>query len=219
MYESIYRQARERVTEIAAGLDERELGLTVAACPEWTVRDVLAHVVGVAADVVNGEMAGRPGPEWTARQVAQRRDRTVAELVAEWDRYAEGAEAVLAAGPPLPLLAHDLVQHEGDLLGALGRGRPPRTAWEPMLDNVLTGLGKRPDLPGALTVLLDGRRRQVGDGVPLAELDVDGYDLYRAVFGRRSRAQMAGWAWLGEAGPFLDLIAVFPPRADDLVEA
>ncbi|WP_253671323.1 maleylpyruvate isomerase family mycothiol-dependent enzyme [Streptoalloteichus tenebrarius] len=218
MYESIYRQARERVTEIARGLGDDELGRTVPACPEWTVREMLAHVVGVAADVVNQRMDGAPGPEWTVRQVEERRDRSVAEDLAEWAGYAERAEATLAANPRIPLLAHDLVQHEGDLLGALGRGRPPREAWSPLLDNTLAGLARRPELPGALVLATTDGRRVVGAGDPVAELEVDGYELYRAVFGRRSRAQMAAWAWSGDPAAFLDLIPVFPPREDDLVE-
>jgi hypothetical protein len=49
-----YADARRRLTDLLVGLDEAALMGPVPACPAWTVRDVLAHVTGVAADVGSG---------------------------------------------------------------------------------------------------------------------------------------------------------------------
>jgi hypothetical protein len=47
---------------------------------------------------------------------------------------------------------------------------------------------------------------------------VDGYELLRAVLGRRSRAQVEAWPWTAEPGAHLDLLFVFDPRDTALVE-
>ena len=52
------REVADRYTAIAEGLDARVAGCTTAAwgvstpCPEWTVRDILEHVVGVHRSVL-----------------------------------------------------------------------------------------------------------------------------------------------------------------------
>ena len=46
-----------------------------AACPEWRVKDVYAHLAGLCADVVEGRIDGAGIDEWTGRQVEARKDR------------------------------------------------------------------------------------------------------------------------------------------------
>jgi uncharacterized protein (TIGR03083 family) len=53
-------------------------------CEGWRVRDVVAHVVGNAADISSGNTAEAGSPGYNARQVAERKDRTPAELLEEW---------------------------------------------------------------------------------------------------------------------------------------
>jgi uncharacterized protein (TIGR03083 family) len=114
----------------------------VPACPGWTVRDVLAHVTGVAADTVRGRyFAGaadawrdarlaRARDAWTADQVAAGRGRPVAALVAEWTARAAQLEPMLAGTAPLPAGSPgwlrsapvaDLAVHLHDVRGALAR--------------------------------------------------------------------------------------------------
>lgn len=68
---------RERVTALARELTPDHEAVPVPACPGWTAHDVLAHLAGVAADATSGNLAGAPGPAWTAAQVDARRDRSV----------------------------------------------------------------------------------------------------------------------------------------------
>ncbi len=49
------------------------------------------------------------------------------------------------------------------------------------------------------------------DGVPD---DVDDYELFRAVFSRRSRSQMQAWG-LSRSPEQLDGLCIFGPREDD----
>jgi uncharacterized protein (TIGR03083 family) len=52
-------------------------------CEGWAVCDVAAHVVGSIADVVSGQLDGLGSPEVTAREVAERKGRSAAELAQE----------------------------------------------------------------------------------------------------------------------------------------
>jgi hypothetical protein len=49
-----YRSVRERMLSMAEAADRTTPVLT---CPGWTVHELLAHVTGVAADVLAGNVA------------------------------------------------------------------------------------------------------------------------------------------------------------------
>ena len=92
----IYQEARERISELVTGLDAMELSSAVAACPGWSVRDVVAHVAAVADDWADGRLSGPPTDEETAAQIARFERHDVAEILAAWtdaatrlDRMAE----------------------------------------------------------------------------------------------------------------------------------
>src|SRR5580693_8654208 len=66
-------------------------------CEGWAVRDVAAHVVGSIADVVSGQLEGLGSPEATAREVAERKGRSPAELVEELGAVTKLAADIAAA--------------------------------------------------------------------------------------------------------------------------
>ncbi|MDX8051954.1 maleylpyruvate isomerase N-terminal domain-containing protein [Lentzea sp. BCCO 10_0798] len=203
MFEEIYREARQRVVGLTMGLSAGELGRTVPACPEWTVHQVVAHLSGAASDLVSGRMEGAPSDEWTARHVAERENVPVEELLEEWNVAGDK----IGEMPRIPFqLAMDTITHEADLRAALGRERLPDTVWQPtlvwMTPRRLTGVTVKTEFG------------DLGDG-PIT-LEVEGYELWRAFFGRRSRRQMESWNWSGPAP--IDAIPFFPPRESDLVE-
>jgi Mycothiol maleylpyruvate isomerase N-terminal domain len=47
----IYELKRRELVELLRSLSTDELAITVPATPVWSVRDVLSHVVGIAADL------------------------------------------------------------------------------------------------------------------------------------------------------------------------
>src|SRR5207245_258980 len=102
--------------------------VVVPACPEWTVHDVIAHLAGVCADIINGNLAGVATESWTAAQVDARRAHTVEQIIAEWSEVAPQVEAMADHFPGRagPQLVFDLTTHEHDLRGALGRPDAPR---------------------------------------------------------------------------------------------
>jgi hypothetical protein len=81
----LYRESRERVTTAVQGLGPDELDRQVPACPQWSVQDLVAHLTGVAADFVNGNLAGAPMPPWTAVRFRGLFGRRSAAQVLQWD--------------------------------------------------------------------------------------------------------------------------------------
>ena len=113
----LYHDVRERLIALVGTLDDAQLGAPVPACPQWHVRDVIAHLAGVCDDALTGHMEGAPGEAWTARQVEARRDASVADLLAAWARDAAPFERL-----PLPFQAvADVASHEQDIRGAVDR--------------------------------------------------------------------------------------------------
>jgi len=84
MFDVVYRDARGRLTRLVGALTGEQLRTPVPATSAWTVHELVAHLVGGAADTASGRLDGAPGDEWTARHVAERRQRPVGELLAEW---------------------------------------------------------------------------------------------------------------------------------------
>lgn len=219
MLDTSYRNARHRVGTLAATLDPAQLERRVPATPDWTVRDVLAHLVGLSADVANGRLDGVTSDEWTERHVAERRDRPLAELLAEWDRAAPAVEADLAGQRFTgPNAAADLICHESDLHEALGLGPVDREHWDsPFLATMMLLLGSRLKGIAAVTVTDErGHSWHCGSGETVAALRADGYELFRGMFSRRSRRQIAAWDWAPTATEeIIDCFGVFGPRDDD----
>jgi hypothetical protein len=137
-------------------------------------------------------MDGAPSPQWTARHVDERAAATVDELVAELRASADGVVATLE-GNDRPGLGWNLAVHHADLHEALGKPAPADHYWRPVLEGIA---------PGAL-----GEHADAVAGVP-------DYELYRGLFSRRSRAQMAAWG-TGLDQDVLDGLCIFGPREDD----
>jgi uncharacterized protein (TIGR03083 family) len=190
----LYRDNIDAVCALAEELGDDQLATPVPATPAWTVRDLVAHLAGGANDAATGRMDGAPGPEWTARHVAERAGLPVAELSAELRRNRD-AVAATVADSPRPALVWDAAVHHTDLHEALALGAPGERFWRPVLDGVA------PMLLG----------RVGADGRP----EIAPYELFRALFSRRSRAQMRAWGDDTLSAEQLDGLCLFGPREDD----
>jgi uncharacterized protein (TIGR03083 family) len=218
MLDAIYRNARSRVCDLAATLSDEQLQAVVPATPRWTVHELLAHLVGGAADAANGRLDGVTSDQWTARHVEERRAHSVRELLAEWDRVAPSAESSLTDQQVFgPNLAADVICHEADLREALGLFRVDREHWQPFLEVMMLFLRKQ--LQHTTTLLIrdeEGQQWSCGSGEPATLLRANGYELLRAAFSRRSQRQIAAWNWTPK--PAEDVIrrfGFFGPRHDD----
>jgi uncharacterized protein (TIGR03083 family) len=220
-----YTGGRGRITRLVAGLDEQGAATIVAGCPEWTVKDVVAHLTGICSDILAGNIEGVATDPWTAAQVDVRRPLPLAQLVAEWDEVGPQIEAMLPSFPPEPAtqLITDLTTHEHDLRGALGRpGARDSDAVAIGLaftaPNFLTSITDR-DLP-ALS-LRAGDSEWAADGArPAVSVSADRFELLRALTGRRSASQLRRLKWDGDPGPYLSAFEWGPFRvpASDIVE-
>ncbi|MGH3573985.1 MAG: maleylpyruvate isomerase N-terminal domain-containing protein [Pseudonocardiaceae bacterium] len=216
MFDVVYRDAHGRLAELARALSVEQLRTPVSATPAWTVHEVFAHLVGGAADVASGRLDGLPGDEWTARHVGERRQHTISELLAEWDLVGPRAQASCAGEVRGPNLGLDIICHEGDLHETLVLGRPERDHWQPALDVMVGFLGRRLKQPGTLVICGGhGQQWHIGDGEPQTMLTIDGYELLRGMFSRRSQRQIAGWAWMPAPAERLQRFGAFGPREDD----
>jgi uncharacterized protein (TIGR03083 family) len=218
MLEVTYRNARARIRDLAATLREDQLRSPVPATPRWTAQQLLAHLVGCAADAASGRVDGAPGERWTARHVAERSSRSVAELLDEWDRVGPVAESNLSDEQIYgPNMAADAVCHESDLHEMLGLPRVDRQHWQPFLDVMMQFVRKT--LRHSTTLIVrddEGQHWRCGSGAPTALLRADGYELLRATHSRRSRRQIAAWDWTpAPVQHAIERFGFFGPRDDD----
>ena len=162
------------------------------ACPQWSVHDVVAHVTGVCADILAGNLAGVATDPWTAVQVEARRDRTIDEVVAEWSELAPHVEAMADNfGPAGNQLVADLTTHEHDIRGALGRPGAREVEGVMVAAEFVVTMGLDQSISAhalpALEVRADERSWVVGGTEPSGRLEAPAFELMRALTGRRSR--------------------------------
>lgn len=218
MLDMIYRRARTRVADLAATLNDAQLGAPVPATPRWTAHELLAHLVGCAADAVSGRVGGATSDQWTARHVEERRHHSVGELLDEWDRIGPLAESTLTEEQIFgPNLAADVICHEADLHEALGLSRVDREHWEPFLEVMMRFVQKQ--LRHSTTLLIrdeEGQQWSCGSRGPTTMLCADGYELLRATYSRRSQGQIAAWQWTpAPVEQMIERFGFFGPRNDD----
>jgi uncharacterized protein (TIGR03083 family) len=208
-----WREAHERVcalVEEALADDATALEAPVPACPDWSGRELLAHVVGLTADVLDGDEPDDHNAGWTAAQVEARRGRTGAELLEEWSGHAEAMVRYLDEQDERPM--GDAIIHEQDLRGALGRPGARDTAGlaavrQTMAERLGAGLDASSDDRPPLVLRAPGWTWASGDGEPGAVLEASGFDLFRAVVSRRTAQQLRSYVVAGDVTPYLDAFA------------
>lgn len=207
-----WRDAVDRVCDLVTGASPEQMERTVPACPDWTARDLLSHMVGVGADVLAGEEADDHNEAWTQAHVDARTDRDVAELVQEWQDLADGLEAWMRENGPRPLA--DVTIHEQDLRGVLdapGAGDSPQVATvrEWMVDRFAAAVEPLPP------IALVGREwswcstGEVADAA--TRVEAGDLDLFRALTSRRTAEELRSWTTAGDVDPYLDAFAGLGP--------
>lgn len=179
-------------------------------CEGWAVCDVAAHVVGSMADVVSGRLEGLGSPEVTAREVAERKGRSPADLAEElvavtklavdlaavfddvaWEAPGPGGyDGTLGQG--VEALWYDTYLHADDIRSALGRPSSRGTGLRASVHHVADLLAKQNW--GPATLAFDGIE-EVPVGTGGAKHTGDALEFVLVATGR------AGASSLGPDGP------------------
>ncbi|WP_204158290.1 maleylpyruvate isomerase family mycothiol-dependent enzyme [Mycolicibacterium mucogenicum] len=210
---NLYRQTMDRIIELVSAPDA-SVDAPLAACPGWSVRDVLAHLAGVAQDWAAGRRSAPPTDAQTAAQVARFDGRGLIDILNAWVEAAAEIPRLAREGIAPPL--GDIVVHEHDIRDALGRpGARDSAALQSVSDQLLRMLVT----PVPVRVIVeDGEYRCGADVGPAVDLKTTRFEAVRWRTGRRSRSQMAAMAWSGDPAPVLEHLYMFGPAAADLVE-
>jgi uncharacterized protein (TIGR03083 family) len=211
----MYRETRERLTALVAGLDEAEVGAPVPACPGWSVSDVIGHLTAIPEDALAGRLTGPPSEEETAAQVDRFRGRPMAQTLAGWAELAPRFEEVVAAFKLWPAVI-DVASHEQDIRGAIGL---PGARDTEVIREMSGWLLARLSPPVRVRVTVEDTQIQVGpDGEPVLGLTTTWYEAFRWRMGRRSRDQLAALDWSGDPALVLDHLVIFGPARADIIE-
>jgi uncharacterized protein (TIGR03083 family) len=204
-----WTKAQQRVIALVEHATPDQVTRSVPACPDWTVRDLFSHIVGLGADVAAGDEPDDHNATWTAVQVRSRAEHDVPTLVAEWHQVAGPLTDWMRAHGPRPL--NDVIIHEQDIRGALGVPGARDTPALAAIRDVFAGrfAGRVGDLP---PITLSGPGWQwTSAGAPEnAEVVVrtTDFDLARALVTRRSAAQVRSWTTRGDITPYLPAFAL-----------
>jgi uncharacterized protein (TIGR03083 family) len=217
-----YHGVRMRVTDLVTAAGDGASRQVAPATPDWTVKDNLAHLAGVTADILRGNLDGVGTTRWADAQVEARRNVDVTALLTEWDTCASTVETMVDQfGKSGAQLVTDAATHEHDIRGGMGQpGARDSDAVEIAFAFVGAAVGEALDATdrGALLVAHDAGTVTFGSGAPTVTLRTTRFEFLRAATGRRCRAQIAAYDWDG-AAPTLDLVlARFTARADPLEE-
>jgi len=219
----LYEEERVAFVMRLRSLSAELLATRVPATPLWTVRDVLAHVVGITADLNAEQFGDGDGDAWTLSQVASRRERSVDDLAGEWDREAPVFEAGLRLfgyGFGAHYLG-DLLQHVADVEAALGRS-PVRhdVALAVALDFYLESFEGTLEQTGAgaVAVHVDDESWVLGSGDVVASITAPRFELFRALGGRRTQPEIATLDWSGDADRLVGLVSRYPMPTASLHE-
>jgi flavin-binding protein dodecin len=201
-----YRGVRERVIELVGAAPEGALDAIAPATPQWRARDVLAHLVGVATDVVNGNVADAAADHWTAAQVDARRAVPIGALIDEWVAAGAKVDAFVLTLPTAITgqLVADAVTHEHDLRQALGRpGARESDAMTIGVAWIIGVLGRVYDEAGDPAVRFESEAVAATAGRAPVDVTVRAstFELGRAIVGRRTVAEITAYDWTPTARP------------------
>ncbi len=190
-----YQELRSRVVELLRSVPESEGDRAVPHCPAWTVRDLVAHMVGIPEDILAGRMEGVTTDAWTHAQVERHRGESLHELASSFESSREQFDSVLPMipAPTNSQLVMDAVTHEHDLRHALGRpGARDSSA-------VAVGVGWLLDM---------AERNAPGLASVLSAPGTDRFEVMRTMSGRRSPEQIARMGF--DEGQILSLLIGTP---------
>lgn len=174
-----YFELHERVTQMISGLSETAASTAVPHCPQWTLKDLLSHMIGVPEDILNGNMDGVATHTWTQRQVDRHISHNLGELLHIWDEALDTFQHVLPKipQPVISQFVFDQATHEQDIRHALSSPGARDSSAIAVAEGFLRDLLSRNPDPEIAS---------------LAKFPLTGFEFVRSLSGRRSLEQIAG---------------------------
>jgi len=181
-----YVALRARVIDLLRSTPESSGNIMAPCTPEWTIRQLAAHLVGVPEDVLAGRMEGVTTDAWTHAQVERYGDLTLTELADLFESSAPKIDAIIHNFPQ-PIISQfvmDAVTHEQDMRSETGvpGGRDSKA--------IEVGVG-------FFLNLFETNDPPLFDA--LVNTRVSQWDVLRSVTGRRTVEQMNALGLDGEA--------------------
>lgn len=225
-----YRRERSELLELGQTLTDEQAAVMTTACPQWSIKDVYAHLAGIATNIVEGNTEGAATEAWANGHVSDRQDRSLREVLNEWQTAGDGvSDAMDSAGDLFPFqLFVDQWTHGWDIRAALG----PQAAAEPdlsvytqflsefeqgMQQNVPQGLAPLSLKLGEQTIELG----EIGDISSIGTLEMTLFEYARVSMGRRSAAQLRALPWpetVADPQPYIDLLVVWSVNDRDVID-
>lgn len=219
----IYADLRRETISWALALSPADRGRLVPLCPEWTVTQTVAHVVGIADDLLAGRLEGLGSDRWTAAQVDARSGWSLERICEEWEGLGPAIDAFTAADDVFGMrMTADLVTHVHDMAAAVGASVDRDT------EAVRLGLERygpffcerahHAGLPVVRVEASSGQHWQSAEGTVTAVVRGSDFELLRAFSGRRSAAQVVAMDWDGDPAPYLAVVTPYGLPSDDVEE-
>jgi uncharacterized protein (TIGR03083 family) len=216
-----YRQTRERITSLLENATVEQWEKTVPHCPEWTVRQTIAHLSGVVDDALNNNMEGVTTEPWTQAQIDKRADISGEAILEEWNTYGPFVDdRATQLGMKLSRLLFDTVTHEHDIRYALGQpggrdGDALQIAAGFLAPEIAGHVGKK-EL-GPITFVVNGETLHDG-GPDAVVLSTTLFDFVRSLGSRRSINQIRALNWSRDPGAIVEHLFPFSPPTIDIPE-
>lgn len=215
-YHVLYRQSQGRILSL---VNNANADSAVQACPGWTVRDTVAHLLGTLADISAGKIEESASDDWSDGHIERAKDRTVSDLAAEWHVRSNTTPGIFEHYGAV--LVADLVTHEFDIKQAIGntQGRDLQVVRTVALFylNALDQAWREDEVP-PLRVLTETSALDIGGENPDVSVEMSWWEIGRVVSGRRSIDQVKALEWSSDPAPWLDHLFVFGPRETVLFE-
>jgi uncharacterized protein (TIGR03083 family) len=172
-----YLDLQTRVYQLASEMSTKDSLKIVPHCPQWRVKDVLGHMVGVPEDAISGAMNGVATPEWTQKQVDRHANHSIEELLSCWEEALKSFKHVLPniPQPGLSQFVFDQVTHEQDIRHAIGNPGARDSKAMKVAEAFIRDLASRSQNPSVQS---------------LSTCEMSGFDFTRCMSGRRTRSQV-----------------------------
>lgn len=222
-----YRTERTGLLALGRTLTDEQAATMTTACPEWSIKDVYAHLAGIATNIVEGNTEGAATEAWADGHVADRQDRAVTEVLDEWQSAGEQVSGVMEdAGDFFPFqLFVDQWTHGWDIRATIGEPAasvPDLAVYEHYFDQFVDLIAERtPAGLAQLGLLVGDRSVTIGDGEPVGTLALDLFEYARVSMGRRSLAQLTALPWpdgVEDPSPYIDALVVWSVNTQDVID-